>query len=78
MQEYQIFLAIGAALLCGLVADELGRRTPLPRVTVLILLGVFAGDAFLGIIPSGLSEWYDFLATVALTMVAFLLVVGCH
>jgi Kef-type K+ transport system membrane component KefB len=73
MQEYQIFLAIGGALLCGLVADELGRRTPLPRVTVLILLGVFAGDAFLGIIPSGLSEWYGFLATVALTMVAFLL-----
>lgn len=73
MQEYQIFLAIGGALLCGLVADEFGRRTPLPRVTVLILLGVFAGDAFLGIIPSELNEWYGFLATVALTMVAFLL-----
>jgi len=73
MEEYKIFLAIGVALLCGLLADELGRRTPLPRVTVLILLGVFAGESFLGIIPSGLSEWYGFLATLALTMVAFLL-----
>ena len=73
MQEYQIFLGIGAALLFGLLADELGRRTPLPRVTVLILLGAFAGESFLGIIPSGLNEWYGFLATVALTMVAFLL-----
>lgn len=73
MEEYKIFLAIGGALLCGLLADELGRRTPLPRVTVLILLGVVAGESFLGIIPSELSEWYDFLATIALTMVAFLL-----
>ena len=73
MKEYQIFLAIGGVLLCGLLADELGRRTPLPRVTVLILLGVIAGESFLGIIPSELSEWYDFLATIALTMVAFLL-----
>ena len=73
MEEYQIFLAIGVALLCGLLADELGRRTPLPRVTVLILLGVLAGESFLGIVPSGLNELYDFLAAIALTMVAFLL-----
>ena len=73
MEEYQIFLAIGAVLLCGLLADEVGRRTPFPRVTVLILLGVLSGETVLGIIPGELSKWYDFLATLALTMVAFLL-----
>ncbi|MGI9511798.1 MAG: cation:proton antiporter, partial [Anderseniella sp.] len=73
MEQYQIFLGVGAALLCGLLADELGRRTPIPRVTVLILIGVLAGESFLGIIPNELTQWYDFMATIALTMVAFLL-----
>ena len=73
MEQYQIFLGIGAALLCGLLADEVGRRTPVPRVTVLILIGVVSGESVFGFIPKEATQWYDFMATIALTMVAFLL-----
>lgn len=73
MEQYQIFLGIGAALLCGLLADEFGRRTPVPRVTVLILIGVLSGESVFGFIPKEVTQWYDFMATIALTMVAFLL-----
>ena len=66
-------LALGGLLLAGLVADELGRRTRLPRVTLLILFGLAAGPAGLDLLPEGLGEWYEFVASIALTMVAFLL-----
>jgi len=68
-----LLLTIGGLLLVGLVADTIGRRTPLPRVTLLILFGVVAGPSGFDILPHALSDWYEVLATIALTMVAFLL-----
>jgi Kef-type K+ transport system membrane component KefB len=73
MAEHAIFLALGALLLAGLAADEIGRRTRLPRVTLLILFGFAAGTSGLDLLPHAFQEWYDTLAIVALTMVAFLL-----
>lgn len=66
-------LALGGLLLVGLLADEVGRRTRLPRVTILVLFGVAAGPSGFDFLPEGIQGWYQFLATVALTMVAFLL-----
>lgn len=72
--ELHIFLiAVGGLLLAGLVADEVGRRTRLPRVTLLILFGVAVGPSGLNFLPEGHEQWYEFLASIALTMVAFLL-----
>ncbi len=68
-----LLLTIGGLLLVGLVADTIGRRTLVPRVTVLILFGVAAGPSGLDLLPQALSAWYEVLATIALTMVAFLL-----
>lgn len=73
MENYKLFLALGGLLLIGLVADQLGRRTHIPRVTLLILFGFAAGSSGFDILPDAFRAWYDFLATVALTMVAFLL-----
>tara|TARA_R110000751_G_scaffold131275_1_gene233426 strand:+ start:10210 stop:11382 length:1173 start_codon:yes stop_codon:yes gene_type:complete len=73
MEIHTIFLALGALLLVGLVADEVGRRTNLPRVTLLILAGVALGPSGLAIIPAAFHDLYEFLASAALTMVAFLL-----
>jgi Kef-type K+ transport system membrane component KefB len=56
-----------------MAADEIGRRTRLPRVSLLILLGVAAGPSVLQLVPHAIQEWYDFIASTALTMVAFLL-----
>ncbi len=57
----------------GLAADEIGRRTRLPRVTLLILLGALVGPVGFDLLPTEVSGWYEFLASVGLTMVAFLL-----
>ncbi len=73
METSHLLLTLGALLLCGLLADELGRRTSLPRVTLLILFGMIAGRSGFGLVPPTFGEWYEFLAIVALTMVAFLL-----
>ncbi len=66
-------ITLGALFLVGLVADELGRRTRLPRVTLLVLLGVLIGPVGLNFLPAVTEGWYDFVASIALTMVAFLL-----
>ncbi len=68
-----IFLGLGALFLAGLAADQLGRGTKLPRVTLLLGLGLVAGQSGADLIPAGVSELYDYLAISALTMVAFLL-----
>lgn len=66
-------ITIGGLFLIGLLADELGRRTKLPRVTLLILLGVMLGPTGFDLLPSITEDWYDLIASIALTMVAFLL-----
>jgi Kef-type K+ transport system membrane component KefB len=73
MENHFALIALGGLLLAGLVADELGRRTRLPRVSLLVLCGVIAGPSGADLIPAALTAWYEFLATIALTMVAFLL-----
>jgi Kef-type K+ transport system membrane component KefB len=69
----QTLLTIGCLFIAGLLADAIGRRTRLPRVTLLILLGVSAGPLGLNLLPTQVKDWYELLASVALTMVAFLL-----
>ncbi len=73
MELYLIFLTLGALFLLGLFADQVGRRTRLPRVTLLLLCGVAVGGAGLDLLPLETEYWYEFLTIAALTMVAFLL-----
>lgn len=68
-----VLITFGCLFLAGLVADEIGHRTRIPRVTLLILVGVLAGQSGLGLLPPEAQTWYELLATVALTMVAFLI-----
>ena len=42
MELHHALLLLGGLFILGLAADEIGRRTRLPRVTLLILLGVLA------------------------------------
>ena len=69
----QTLIAIGAFMLAGLVTDLVGRYTPLPRVTLLLLLGVTIGPAGFDVLPAGSKEWFPVLADIALVMVGFLL-----
>lgn len=69
----QILLALGGIFMLGLATDLLGRRTPLPRVTSLLILGVVIGEGMLGLIPSSISERFSLITNMALLMVGFLL-----
>jgi Kef-type K+ transport system membrane component KefB len=72
-----ILMALGAILMASLIADWVARRTILPRVSVLVLLGIGAApllDFLFG--GSGvvrINGFAEILISIALTMVAFLL-----
>jgi Kef-type K+ transport system membrane component KefB len=68
-----LFLTLGGLFLAGLVADLFGRRTRLPRVTLLLLIGIAVGPSGLALIPDGAEDWFDTVSTAALALVAFLL-----
>lgn len=66
-------ISLGLLLLVGMAADEIGHRTRMPRVSLLILCGLAAGPSGLNILPPDLTGIYELLSVLALSMVAFLL-----
>ncbi|RZW10717.1 MAG: cation:proton antiporter [Rhodobacteraceae bacterium] len=72
--DYAILLVtLGVLFLCSLAADHLGRMTRVPRVTLLLLVGLLVGQSGLDLLPTQSQDWFEPISTVALTMVAFLL-----
>lgn len=71
--DYQILLSLGGILLLGQLVSALGRRTSLPRVTLLLLFGMLIGPEGLNQIPVFLQEQFDLIAKMTLLMVGFLI-----
>lgn len=72
--ELALLLAtVGAVLLLAPATQVLADRLRLPRVTLLLLLGVLLGPLALDVLPQARARWYPALANVALAMVGFLL-----
>jgi len=69
----QIILALGSIFLLGMGADFLGKRTFLPRITVLLLFGILIGDEIFQLIPASLSSQFELVANITLIMIGFLL-----
>ncbi len=69
----RVLITLGVLFLLGLLTDLLGRRTPLPRVTLLIFFGFVIGPSALGVLPTESREWFPVAADLALVMVGFLL-----
>jgi len=72
-QIAELLFATGSILLLGLATDFLGKRTFLPRVTLLLLFGIIVGDEMLGMIPEILSSRFEIITDIALLMIGFLL-----
>ncbi len=72
-EPVKILLALGGVLLLGLATNTLGRLTPLPRVTLLLVFGFLIGPGALDLLPESFIEFFDLAAIIALTMVGFLL-----
>jgi NhaP-type Na+/H+ or K+/H+ antiporter len=73
MEQALLLITLGVLFLGGLLADKIGHLTRLPRVTMLLLLGVLVGQAGLNILPQSATDLFEPVSVVALTMVAFLL-----
>jgi len=69
----EFLIAIGSILLLGLLTDFLGKHTPLPRVTLLLVFGILIGDEVLDIIPQSVGDRFEIVANIALLMIGFLL-----
>lgn len=68
-----VLLIIGLLLLTGYAAHAVGKRTHVPRVTLLLLLGIISGPYVFHLFPDAISKWFPLIAHMALAMVAFLL-----
>jgi Kef-type K+ transport system membrane component KefB len=64
---------LGVIFLAGLAFDAIGRKTPLPRVTLLMIFGYVAGPSVLDFFPDITQAWFPVVANMALVMVGFLL-----
>ena len=73
MNDAGLLLGIGLLMLASIAVDALGRKTFLPRVSLLILLGIAAGPEFLDLLPVRLIEHSHLVTNISLAMVAFLL-----
>jgi len=69
----RFLLLLGALFLLGLATDIVGRRTPLPRVSLLLLGGFLLGPAGAGLLADPAERWFPAVADMALVMVGFLL-----
>lgn len=66
-------IIVGALLVAGLAIDLVGRRTRLPRVSLLVLLGAIAGPLGFDLLGTNARDWFPVISAIALVMVGFLL-----
>jgi len=68
-----VLLTLGSFFLVGLITDIVGRRTRLPRVTLLLLFGFAAGPSAFDLLPDIREAWFPAVADMTLVMIGFLL-----
>lgn len=66
-------LVLGAMLMGGFLAHLSGPLIHVPRVTLLLLLGVIFGPGGFALVPSQVTDWFPFVAHLALAIIGFLL-----
>lgn len=71
MTDPYALLTLGVLFSVGLAADQLGRRTRIPRVTLLLVCGLAVGT--MGLLPDRVAELTDTVTITALTLIALLL-----
>lgn len=64
---------LGLLLTLAIAAEWLGDRLPVPRVSILLLVGVLVGPAVLDLLPQTVLDGEQLATSLALTIVAFLL-----
>ncbi len=73
LDDYLFLLTLGGVLISGLVISAAGKKTHLPRVTLLLIFGVVIGKGAFDVIPIIFSNQFEIISEMALMMVGFLL-----
>ncbi len=73
MTAHEFLIALGLIFLLGLATDYLGKRSFLPRITLLILFGIVIGDNGLALLPASLTGNFELFTNIAMMMIGFLL-----
>jgi len=68
---HTVLIVVGLLLLLGLLTDALGRRTKLPRVTLLFIFGFLLGPEVANLLPAVTQDWFGLIASIALLLVGF-------
>ena len=69
-----VLLIIGIIFILGLTADILGRKTSIPRISFLIVIGIGIGPHGMQLLPQNfVQNWFPDITTIALGMIGFLL-----
>lgn len=68
-----ILITLGAILFLGMATDYVGKHTFLPRVTLLLLLGIVVGPEGFDMVPAIIINRFDLIANMTLLIVGFLL-----
>ncbi len=69
---YEVLISIGGIMLLGLMTDYLGKRTFLPRVTLLLIFGMLIGPNAFDLLPDIIISNFELITNVALVMIGFL------
>ncbi len=73
IDSFNLLLTLGLLLLIGLSCHEIGRRTHVPRVTLLLVVGALASPQVLDLVPAAAHALFPQVSQIALCMVGFLL-----
>ena len=68
-----ILITLGGLMMLGLMTDLVGRHTPLPRVTLLLVFGFAIGPSGIGLLPEIEPRLFHLLSSIALVMIGFLI-----
>ncbi len=66
-------LIIGAVFLVGWLAHVIGSKAHIPRVTLLLSIGIIMGPSVLDLVPQAFTEYFSTATHLALAMIGFLL-----
>ena len=73
IEEMPDLLITGCVFLTGWIAHVISSRAHIPRVTILLSIGVVTGPAVLDLIPAEFTQHFSTVSHLALAMVGFLL-----
>jgi Kef-type K+ transport system membrane component KefB len=69
----ELLVTVGGLLLAAPWLELVAQRTRLPRVSLLLLLGLLLGPVAFDVLPENRAGWYSLVSEVTLALVGFLL-----